>query len=225
MSARNRTWARLIVAGATLLAVGCATETTPPGIVAMKSLPLLAEYPPGYSLLGTPQTFTAADPPAGAALTFTDEGCRSLLENPVGAGARESVVSGTSPAVFLVQVVQSDQPVAGLTNVLQHCADIEATARDRTVRFAMSAVAVPATAATESVALRATGTQQVRAGEGQSPPTPVGQQRFVARVGRYVLSAMVMLQPPMSEQELNAETEVLRQVYEIAVRRLVDATR
>ncbi|MFE9786189.1 hypothetical protein ACFYO7_12480 [Nocardia salmonicida] len=222
---RNRWagWAAVVLVGVAFATAGCAQER--PAIVALKSLPRLVEYPEGYSMPSKPESISADQPGTAVPLTFTDDSCRSLIENPVGAGAKESVTSGTNPAVFLVQIVESELSVAELTTLAQRCADVEArTGTGSTLRMAVTATDPPKTGAAESVAIRTTGTQETRIGDAPPTRTQIGQQRYVARVGKYVVSALAIL-PPMPEQGLAAEIGVLGHVYRIAVDRLVNETR
>ncbi|TDP39985.1 hypothetical protein DFR75_102707 [Nocardia ignorata] len=219
---RDRMVRWVAVLGVGVALAGCAAEEAP-GIVALKSLPRLAEYPAGYSLVGKPASITAAEAGTALPLTFTDEACRPLIENPIGAGARESVASNTSPAVFLVQIVESDSDVAGLTGLVQRCANVEARTGDRTLKMAVSTVEAPKTVATEAVVVRTNGNQETRVQGGPPVQTPVAQQRVVAKVGKYVVSALVMLSS-MPEHSQTAELEVLRRVYEIAVDQLARET-
>ncbi|MFC6009497.1 hypothetical protein [Nocardia lasii] len=216
-------WFAVVSAGVVALA-GCSGGAERPAIVALTSLPRLAEYPAGYSLLEQPGSISAEDPGTAMPLTFVDDRCRPVIENPVGAGARESVASGTNPAVFLVQIVESDLAIAELTDLVRRCADVEATSGNSTLRMTVAPANVPKTVAAESIAIRTTGTQEKRVGDAEPTRTPIAQQRFLARVGNYVLSALVMLSP-MPEQGLAAELDVLARVFQIAVDRLTAETR
>ncbi|MFD3594460.1 hypothetical protein ACFWU5_17180 [Nocardia sp. NPDC058640] len=212
-----------MLVGVMLAGAGCAQER--PAIVALKSLPRLVEYPAGYEMPSKPESISADQPGTAVPLTFTDESCRSLIENPVGAGAKESVTSGTNPAVFLVQIVESDLAVAELTTLAQRCADVEArTGTGNTLRMKVTAIEPPKTVATQSVAIRTAGTQETRVGDAPPKQTQIGQQRYVARVGKYVVSALAIL-PPMPEEGLAAEIGVLGTVFQIAVDRLTRETR
>lgn len=210
-----------------LSAAACqgSTETSADPLAA---LPKLSDFPAGYSMLGEPRQFDAADqtplPGVGPDMKYSDEACRVLIETPAGKGVGEAVSSSARAAVYMVQIVESDLRISDVDHAIGQCATIEGSSPEYSIRASITPLDKSGDDTPESVGYRASTVQTVRGDDGRVAETPMVQERLVARVGDHVVTASVTIQAnngdAVSETGIDAESPVLRSVFDRTLERL-----
>ncbi|MFB7874962.1 hypothetical protein ACFC06_06870 [Nocardia sp. NPDC056064] len=193
------------------------------GVDPLAALPSLTDFPAGYSMIGNPESFASALPGPGERLAFTDERCRKLIEPPAGAGAGESVSSGVGSAVYLVYVVDAEQSVGDFADAARDCREIGASSERQTL--ALTQGTAPEAGA-DAIGYRYAGSQGVRGAGQPLVETPMVQERLVGQVGDRMVTASVTILSRTGEvvtdARIQAESEVLRAVFDRTVERLRD---
>ncbi|MFF2088264.1 hypothetical protein ACFVVM_31160 [Nocardia sp. NPDC058176] len=221
--------ASLRLAGLSLVVgvvAACGGSTVP--IDPIDALPPLSEFPAGYRLIGEPREYDGTEkvdvPGLDLDVRYTDESCRVLIDTPIGAGAGESV-SSVHRAVYLVQVTAADLDPAELGSAVDRCATVEGESSNYSLHMAITKIDSPGA---DTVGFRASGVQTVRSPSGTLTETVVVQDRLVGRVGEYVLTAAVSLNPitgtTVTDDEIAAESPVLRSIFDQTMRRLSGET-